>query len=53
MLYAKTGVGKTFVALMIAYAVALGDKFFLGMHQNLEKCFILMEKCLQQQCKID
>lgn len=28
MIYAKTGVGKTFVALMIAYAVALGDKVF-------------------------
>lgn len=28
MMYAKTGVGKTFVALMIAYAVALGDKVF-------------------------
>lgn len=28
MIYAKTGVGKTFVALMMAYAVALGDKVF-------------------------
>lgn len=52
MIYAKTGVGKTFVALMIAYAVAIGDKVFSWQAPKPRKVlFILMVKCLQRQCK--